>query len=172
MFVPSLFLSTHFCLSTYCVQRHYPLSFSHCLLLFLFDSTHPSNPYTPRCYLHASPTCIFLCGWWTQQALANVSSAASSSLQPLMMRKPLLRHWCRVCRQSDRLKHRLTWVADPRERQRTDRLIDWASLRLCTMTQCAPFLFQCCFFMCILFEFFLSLEMLSLVSSVPCINMD
>lgn len=40
-------------------------------------------------------TCIYLCGWWwPQKALANVSSAAaSSSLQPLMMRKPLLRHW-------------------------------------------------------------------------------
>lgn len=65
-----------------------------------------------------------------------------SSLQPLMMRKPLLRHWCRVCRQSNRLKTQTRLSREPlRERQRTDRLIDWASLKLCTKTHCAPFLF-------------------------------
>lgn len=41
----------------------------------------------------------------SQRALANSSSASSSSLQPLMMRN----HWRPVCRQSDRHKHWLTW---------------------------------------------------------------
>lgn len=67
-----------------------------CLVLLVVFVTltltrHPSTP---------PPTSIFLCGWWPQQALANVSSAASSSLQPLMMRKPLLWHWCR-CLQTE-----------------------------------------------------------------------
>lgn len=105
----------------YCSPPHlwlfsnlYPLSFSLCLAVF--------PPHTFHFHLHACNPHIFLCGWWPQQALTNVSSATSSSLQPLMMRKPLLRHWCRVCRQSNWLKHRLIWVADPQDLLRTDRL--------------------------------------------------
>ena len=145
----SSFLPSHVCLSSNLSQHQHPLSLSLSLplslsvLLSIFDSTHLFNPTSrPHVYLHALPTCIFLCGWWPQQALANVSSATSSSLQPLMMRKPLLRHWCRVCRQSNRLKTQTRLSCEPlRERQRTDRQIDWASLKLCTKTHCAPFLF-------------------------------
>lgn len=140
------------------------LTFSNAAILFLFlslpltvsccFSLTPSISTIPYAlHFYPPPTCIFLCGWWPQQALANVSSATSSSLQPLMMRKPLLRHWSRVCRQSNRLKQRLTWVANPWERQRTDRLIDWVSLKLCTRTQCAVFVLSwCLFFLCILCE--------------------
>lgn len=133
----------HYCIRLFDVCS-LPFSSHPCLSVILPSSFNSSlQPPCPSFF-----TCIFLYGWWPQQALANVSSATSSSLQPLMMRKPLLRHWCRVCRQSDRLKHRLTWVANPpRERQRTDRLIDRVSLKLCTKTHCALFLLcRDCFF--------------------------
>lgn len=76
-------------------------------------------PFTPP----PSQPCIYLCGWWPQQALANVSSATSSSLQPLMMRKPLLRHWRRVCRLSVTLtKQTRPSFRTPRGRQGEDWL--------------------------------------------------
>lgn len=113
--VSSLFLPTRVFLSSdFTPQSSLSVMVSCCLSLTPLTS---STPFTPRFYLHASLTCIFLCGWWPQQALANVSSATSSSLQPLMMRKPLLRHWSRVCRQSNRLKHRPKPLGKTEDRQ-------------------------------------------------------
>lgn len=44
--------------------------------------------------LHSSHISLW---WWPRLALTNISSVTSSSLQPLMARKPLLWHWSRVC---------------------------------------------------------------------------
>lgn len=125
------------------VSSHPSLSFPNNIICSLFLSLIlslnlliSSTPIFPSFLPPCLPsTCTFLCGWWPQQALANVSSATSSSLQPLMMRKPLLRHW--VCRVSIRLKRRLTRVSNPWEKDR-GKMMSMKSFvqRLCVLFFC------------------------------------
>lgn len=95
-FVPSVFLS-HICLlSSFSVL---------CVVFFLANLSLFPNPLFMLPYLHPPP--YFSVDDLTRPGL-TISSATSSSLQPLMMRKPLLRHWSRVCRQSMGMKHSLS----------------------------------------------------------------
>lgn len=171
MFVPSLLLPSHACLLTF-PKHQYPFYFSitHTLSCCVFSTPLISlSPHTFRFYIHTSPICIYLCGWWPQQALANVSSATSSSLQPLMMRKPLLRHWCRVCRQSNRLKQ-THLSCKPRKRERTERLIDWGSLKLSKKT-CTLFLFCHAFSLYVYMKSDFCFQFIALLRErVPCVT--